>query len=102
MKDGSLFIFFFFWSRDQRFIQHAEEADLPFLFFIFDMSFIFQVFCDMKTSGGGWTVLQHRRNGSVDFHRGWNDYKMVRLSSDVLVHQQVTWASTAELHRRFQ
>ncbi|XP_071775893.1 angiopoietin-2b [Centroberyx gerrardi] len=35
-----------------------------------------KVFCDMKTSGGGWTVLQHRRNGSVDFHRGWRDYKM--------------------------
>lgn len=31
----------------------------------------------MKTRGGGWTVLQHRRNGSVDFHRGWRDYKMV-------------------------
>ncbi|KAF7662834.1 hypothetical protein LDENG_00226530 [Lucifuga dentata] len=35
-----------------------------------------KVFCDMKTRGGGWTVLQHRRNGSVDFHRGWTDYKM--------------------------
>ncbi|XP_028284734.1 angiopoietin-2b [Parambassis ranga] len=35
-----------------------------------------KVYCDMKTSGGGWTVLQHRRNGSVDFHRGWRDYKM--------------------------
>ncbi|XP_061738479.1 angiopoietin-2b [Nerophis ophidion] len=34
-----------------------------------------KVFCDMKTRGGGWTVLQHRRNGSVDFHRGWGDYK---------------------------
>ncbi|CAL8297618.1 unnamed protein product [Lota lota] len=34
-----------------------------------------KVFCDMKTRGGGWTVLQHRRNGSVDFHRGWRDYK---------------------------
>uniref|UniRef100_A0A672FIW7 Angiopoietin 2b n=1 Tax=Salarias fasciatus TaxID=181472 RepID=A0A672FIW7_SALFA len=33
------------------------------------------VFCDMKTRGGGWTVLQHRRNGSVDFHRGWREYK---------------------------
>lgn len=29
----------------------------------------------MKTRGGGWTVLQHRRDGSVDFHRGWKDYK---------------------------
>ncbi|KAI3358432.1 hypothetical protein L3Q82_014859 [Scortum barcoo] len=35
-----------------------------------------KVFCDMKTRGGGWTVLQHRRNGSVDFQRGWRDYKM--------------------------
>ncbi|XP_041811189.1 angiopoietin-2b [Chelmon rostratus] len=35
-----------------------------------------KVFCDMKTRGGGWTVLQHRRNGSVDFHRGWREYKM--------------------------
>lgn len=37
------------------------------------------MYCDMKTRGGGWTVLQHRRNGSVDFHRSWNDYKMVRV-----------------------
>ncbi|TWW65343.1 Angiopoietin-4 [Takifugu flavidus] len=34
-----------------------------------------KVFCDMKTGGGGWTVLQFRGNGSVDFHRGWRDYK---------------------------
>ncbi|KAI1901841.1 hypothetical protein AGOR_G00038540 [Albula goreensis] len=34
-----------------------------------------KVFCDMKTRGGGWTVLQHRQDGSVDFNRGWKDYK---------------------------
>ncbi|XP_036398615.1 angiopoietin-2-like isoform X3 [Megalops cyprinoides] len=36
---------------------------------------IVKVFCDMKTRGGGWTVLQHREDGSVDFHRSWRDYK---------------------------
>ncbi|XP_046861735.1 fibrinogen-like protein A [Xenia sp. Carnegie-2017] len=35
----------------------------------------FDVFCDMKTSGGGWTVFQRRQDGSVNFYREWKDYR---------------------------
>ncbi|KAM9682750.1 angiopoietin-4 isoform 2-T2 [Dama dama] len=34
-----------------------------------------KVFCDMETSGGGWTLIQRRENGNVSFQRNWTDYK---------------------------
>ncbi|XP_051539593.1 fibrinogen-like protein 1 [Myxocyprinus asiaticus] len=34
----------------------------------------FLVYCDMD-DGGGWTVIQKRINGKVDFERQWEDYK---------------------------
>ncbi|XP_048855789.1 fibrinogen gamma chain [Brienomyrus brachyistius] len=35
----------------------------------------FLVYCEMDNNGNGWTVLQRRRDGSVDFSRPWIPYK---------------------------
>ncbi|XP_075454738.1 fibrinogen-like protein 1 [Ascaphus truei] len=33
------------------------------------------VLCEMDIEGGGWTVIQRRHDGSVNFNRSWKEYK---------------------------
>ncbi|GLD51316.1 angiopoietin-related protein 1-like protein [Lates japonicus] len=35
-----------------------------------------QVWCEQDIDNGGWTVIQSRRDGSVNFFRNWDNYKL--------------------------
>ncbi|KAF7249753.1 Fibroleukin [Varanus komodoensis] len=35
----------------------------------------FEAYCDMVADGGGWTMIQRRQDGTVDFNRTWQEYR---------------------------
>ncbi|KFB41097.1 AGAP011225-PA-like protein [Anopheles sinensis] len=47
-----------------RYLIHVEENSKP-----------FEVFCEQNKFDGGWTVIQHRFDGSIDFFRNWIEYR---------------------------
>ncbi|XP_062597414.1 microfibril-associated glycoprotein 4-like [Saccostrea cucullata] len=63
-----------------------------------------QAYCDMTTMGGGWTAIQKRINGTLDFDRTWTEYKNgfgapeqdVWVGNDVI--HQLTKEGTSSLY----
>nr|XP_049608236.1 fibrinogen C domain-containing protein 1-like isoform X5 [Syngnathus scovelli] len=45
------------------------------VYMLFSGSNSFKAYCNMWQDGGGWTVIQRRRDDTVDFFRGWDDYR---------------------------
>ncbi|KAK7933457.1 hypothetical protein WMY93_004353 [Mugilogobius chulae] len=53
---------------------------------------LMQVWCDQRHDPGGWTVIQRRSDGSVNFFRNWETYKVSRLWQ----HRQRVLAGSGE------
>lgn len=41
---------------------------------------LMQVWCDQRHDPGGWTVILRRQDGSVNFFRNWETYKVIMLA----------------------
>ncbi|KRF79345.1 angiopoietin-related protein 7 [Drosophila virilis] len=54
----------------------------------------FSVACDSVTAGIGWTVIQRRTDGSVDFFRNWSEYAQGFGSAD-----GEYWIGLQKLHK---
>lgn len=48
-----------------------------------------QAWCEQDVDRGGWTVIQRRKDGSVNFFRNWDSYKVAMLEVLILVNQSV-------------
>ena len=53
----------------------SKSAVYNIIDFCGDSDSIAEAYCDATTDGGGWLVIQRRKDGSVDFNRDWVDYE---------------------------
>ncbi|XP_053348692.1 angiopoietin-related protein 6 [Clarias gariepinus] len=63
------------WQDCQHVLDSGESTSGIYLLRPRNNNRLFQAWCDQNRAQGGWTVIQRRLDGSVNFFRNWDQYK---------------------------
>ncbi|KAK2836258.1 hypothetical protein Q7C36_014127 [Tachysurus vachellii] len=63
------------WKDCQHVLDSEESISGIYLLRPQNSNRLFQAWCDQNHAQGGWTVIQRRLDGSVNFFRNWDQYK---------------------------
>lgn len=63
------------WRDCQHVLESGEKTSGIYLLRPRNTNHLLQAWCDHGRAEGGWTVIQRRQDGSVNFFRAWDQYK---------------------------
>ncbi|XP_028311327.1 angiopoietin-related protein 6 [Gouania willdenowi] len=63
------------WRDCQHVLESGETTSGIYLLHLQNANRLLQAWCEQSQAQGGWTVIQRRQDGSVNFFRTWEQYK---------------------------